>query len=115
MVAFALPVAALSRVVGADFGDPMVATRVEKITAALVAGLCIGLFFLIALHLAPSGPVLATTAVLALGSAMFSTVGQALWQQGGIVLWGLFVLLVEFQRENARRVGDLCSRDWRAE
>jgi len=105
MVAFALPVAALSRVVGGDFDHPMVAIRLEKVAAALVGAIGVGLFFLLALHLAPPTPALATTAVLAAGSAMFSTIGQGLWQHGGIIVWSLVVLLVEFRGEGRRSRG----------
>jgi hypothetical protein len=106
MVTFALPVAVLSRTVGAHFDDPRVRSRLEKLAAALVGALGIGLFFLAALHLAPPAPAWTATAILAAGSGMFSTVGQGLWQQGGIVVWSLVVLLVEFrEHRNPTRAG----------
>ena len=107
MVPFALPVALLSRVVGADFDQPMVANRLEKIAATLVGSLSIGLFFLIAVHLAPPGPALTMTAILASGSAMFSTIGQGLWQQGGIVFWSLLVLMIEFRGDGRPSKGGI--------
>ncbi len=41
---------------------------------------------------------MASTLLLAVGSALFSTCGQALWQQGGVIFWMLVVLFVEFRR-----------------
>jgi hypothetical protein len=97
MVVFALPVAALSRLVGAELDDPSVQMRLEKIAAALVGGLAVCLFFLLALHLVPPASALTSTAIVAVGSALFSTVGQGLWQHGGIIVWSLTVLLVEIR------------------
>jgi hypothetical protein len=101
MVAFALPAAAAARLLGANLDEPQVRTRLEKWTACWVAGLCLGLFFLLLLHLARPGPAWALTAILATGSALYSTVGQGLWQHGGAIFWGLLALLVEF-RHTAR-------------
>ena len=79
MVPLVLPVAAAARLVGADLDHPHVHDRLEKWTAASVAGLSLALFFLLALHLAPLQPAWITTMILGLGSVMFTTVGQALW------------------------------------
>jgi hypothetical protein len=97
MMQFAVPVLAVSRLVGAELHDLQVHCRLEKWTAAWVGGACLGLFFLIALHLVPPAESLVVTAVLATGSVMFSTVGQALWQHGGVIFWALTALLVEFR------------------
>jgi hypothetical protein len=96
MVQFALPVVALARLAGADAAGAKVQPRLEKWTAAWVAAAALGLFFLVALRLAGPLPALLTTLLLASGSVMFSTVGQALWQHGGVIFWSLAVLLVEF-------------------
>jgi hypothetical protein len=98
MVQFALPVAAVARCVGADLDNPRVLGRLEKWTAAWVAALALGLFFLLALHLTEPVPAALTTLFLAGGSAVFSTVGQGLWQHGGIIFWSLVLLLVEFRQ-----------------
>ncbi|HJT78472.1 MAG TPA: hypothetical protein VJ739_14810, partial [Gemmataceae bacterium] len=98
MVAFALPVAAAARCLGARLDDLTVRARLEKWTACWVCGGCLGLFFLLALHLAPPRPVWALTAILATGSVFSTTIGQLLWQHGGVIFWGLLALLIEFRR-----------------
>src|SRR5262249_59262564 len=87
MVPFVLPVAAAAHLCGADLDQPKVHDRLEKWTAAWLTALCLGLFFHLALQLAPPNPAWMTTVILATGSAMFTPVGQALWQHGG----GLFL------------------------
>jgi hypothetical protein len=99
MVPFVLPVAAAARLAGADLTCPKVHDRLEKWTAAWTAGLSLGLFFLLALHLAPLKPAWMATWMLATGSVMFTTVGQALWQHGGVIFWTLLAVLVEFRCE----------------
>jgi hypothetical protein len=107
MVLFALPVTATARLLHADLKDLSVHARLEKWTAAWVAAACLGLFFLLALHLAPPKPALAAALLLAVGSALFTTVGQALWQHGGVIFWGLLALWLEFreaQRSSRRGI-----------
>jgi len=101
MVPFAVPVTLTARLLQADLDQARVQARLEKWTAAWVTAACLGLFFLAALHLAGPVPSLLTTALLASGSVLFSTVGQGLWQHGGIIFWSLAALLVEFH--TARR------------
>jgi hypothetical protein len=96
MVPFALPVVACAQFAGADWRDLNVQLRVERWTASAVASIALTIFFLIALHLATPEGAWITTMLLATGSAMFSTVGQGLWQHGGVIVWGLAALLVEF-------------------
>jgi hypothetical protein len=103
IVPFALPIVALSRVVGAELGDSKVHFRLEKLGAVTVAGLSSGLFFLIALRLARPSAAAATTALLAVASGMFSTVGQGLWQHDGVIFWSLVALFVEFHHAGAER------------
>lgn len=97
MVPFALPIVATGRLLGADLDAPTIHERLEKLTAACVAAACLGLFFLLALHIVEVRAALTTTWLLAIGSVMFSTVGQALWQHGGVILWTEVLLLVEFR------------------
>jgi hypothetical protein len=97
MVVFALPTAAAARLAGADMSDGDVRLRLEKWTAACVAAGSLTLFFLLALHLGDRATALATTVLLGFGSAMYTTVGQALWQHGGVILWALLALLAEFR------------------
>jgi hypothetical protein len=99
MVALATPVVALARVAGADLASVPVQARLEKIVATLVEATSLGLFLLIAARLAPIPPAILATAILGLGSGMFSTVAQGAWQHGGIVLAMLSVLLAEVARE----------------
>jgi hypothetical protein len=97
MVVFAVPVVAASQLVGADFSQQPQRNRLEKLTAALVSALGLSLFFLLALHLAAPMPAWLTTMLLAVGSAIFSTCGQALWQHGGLVIWSLLIIWLEFR------------------
>jgi hypothetical protein len=98
MVPFGLPVAAAARLLGARLDDLTVRARLEKWAACWVSALCLGLFFLLALHLAPPRPAWALTAILATGSVFSTTVSQLLWQHGGVIFWSLFALLLEFRR-----------------
>lgn len=97
MVPFALPIVAAGWLLGADLDASTVHERLEKLTAAGVSAACLGLFFLLALHIVEASAALTTTWLLAIGSAMFSTVGQALWQHGGVIFWMEILLLVEFR------------------
>ena len=97
IVAFAVPVAAMARVCGADLDTFWVQLRLEKITAALLGSLCLGLFFLAACRVGPPSAATVATAMLAVASGMFSTVGTGLWQHGAVVFWILAVLLVELR------------------
>jgi hypothetical protein len=99
MVTFAAPVALLSRMVGGDLDNARTRERLEKWTASWVAAACLCLFFLLALHRVAPLPALIMTALLATGSALYSTVGQALWQHGGVIFFSLAALLLEFRQE----------------
>jgi hypothetical protein len=98
MVPFALPLVGLSWLAGGHLDDPSAHLRLEKLTASAVAAVSLGVFFILALHLVRPAPALATTAILAVSSGMFSTVGQNLWQHDGVIFWSLLVLLLEFRR-----------------
>ena len=99
MVPFAVVVAAISASFDANLDSVEVHRHLEKMTASIVSAASIGLFFLIALRLAPARSAWVSTAILAVSSGMFSTVSMGLWQHGGIILWSLIILLVEFRRE----------------
>jgi hypothetical protein len=96
MVPFALVAAGSAKLLDVDLDQPQILLRLEKITAAAVSALAVGLFFLTALCLAPARASWFASAILAVNSGMFSTVGMALWQHGGIILWTAAVVLVEF-------------------
>jgi hypothetical protein len=81
----------------ADVTEGDVRLRLEKWTAACVAAASLTLFFLLALHLANGATALVTTVLIGVGSAMYTTVGQALWQHGGVIFWALLALLAEFR------------------
>ena len=102
MVVFALPTAAAARLAEADMSDGAVRLRLEKWTAACVAAGSLVLFFLLALHLADGTTALITTVLIGFGSAMYTTVGQALWQHGGVIFWVLFTFLAEFRIARGR-------------
>jgi hypothetical protein len=97
MVVFALPYAALARLLGADLHRIRTHDHLEKAIASGLAAVCLGLFFLLALHVVDARTAWLTTLLLAVGSALCSTVAQALWQHGGVVFWLLLTLLVEFR------------------
>jgi hypothetical protein len=97
MVPFAVPVTAIARLTGADLYSPKVQKHLEKWVASWVAALSVGLFFLIALRLAPPAPAYVATILLASGSVLFSTCGQNLWQHDGIIFWSMLALWIEFQ------------------
>ncbi len=97
MFVFALPSATLARTLGADLLSGGVQDRMEKGVASWLAAACLGLFFLLALHLVDATSAVSMTLLLAMGSGLCSTVGQALWQHGGVLFWMLLALLVEFR------------------
>lgn len=99
MVPWALAVAEPARILGADFDRPVTHLRLEKTTAALVAAVALGLFFLVSSTLGDAAAAAVMTGLLATGSAVFTTVGLGLWQHGGVVVWLLVALLVEFRSE----------------
>jgi hypothetical protein len=98
MTAFALPVVAAGRLLGADPYDWRVAAVEEKLAATLTASAAAAMFFLIALHLVRAGPALAVTAVFGLGSGMACTVSQGLWHNSGVLFWFLAAALAEFRQ-----------------
>ena len=95
MLQFVLPVAAAARLAGADLGSRRVQARVEKWTSAWIAAASLAAFFLIALHLVRPAPAIAATFLFGVASPIFSVIGQALWQHGGVVLWSLIALFIE--------------------
>ncbi len=97
MFVFALPSAALARLLGADLLSGGVQDRMEKGVASWLAAVCLGLFFLLALHLVDAGSAAWMALFLATGSGLCSTVGQALWQHDGVLFWMLLALLIEFR------------------
>lgn len=107
MLPFAVFVSGLSSLCDANLDNVEVQRRLEKMTAAVVAACSIGLFFLIALRLAPPSPAWISTAILSVGSGMFTTASMGLWQHGGIIFWSLLVLLLEFSRTNRPSRWDL--------
>jgi hypothetical protein len=76
--------------------DPFSVLRLQKVTGSLVASICVGLWFLVALRLGDPTAAFVATAILATASGMFSTISMGLWQHGGVIVWSMLVLLVEF-------------------
>ncbi|HEY7329500.1 MAG TPA: hypothetical protein VH592_17815 [Gemmataceae bacterium] len=97
MFVFAVPSASLARLLGADLLSGGVQDRMEKGVASWLAAVCLGLFFLLALHLADATSAAWMALFLATGSGLCSTVGQALWQHGGVLFWMLVAFLIEFR------------------
>ena len=102
----AVPVALVSRLTGADLDSIKVHERLQKFTAVLLSATCLGLFFLVSLHLVPAAPAWITTVMLGTGSVMFTTISVGIWQHGGIILWSLAFLLAEFRQTFAARFHD---------
>jgi hypothetical protein len=94
---FALPSAVLARLLGARLNEINAQNHLEKGIASWLAAACLGLFFLLALHIVDARTAGVVTVLLAVGSALCSTVAQALWQHGGVIFWMLLCLLVEFR------------------
>lgn len=97
MCVFAVPQAAVARLLGADLTAGSVLDHLEKNVASYLAAACLGLFFLLALHLTDARSAGVMALLLALGSGLCSTIGQGLWQHGGVLFWMLAALLVEFR------------------
>jgi hypothetical protein len=110
MVPFAVPSVAIARLLHADFNDMGTITRIEKWTASWVAALALGLFFLIALHVVDPAPAAIMTLILATGSVVYTTIGQGLWQHGGVILWGLLVFLLELDTSDRIRLSALAAQ-----
>ncbi|MBV8487853.1 MAG: hypothetical protein JO161_06205 [Planctomycetaceae bacterium] len=105
MVPFALAVVAPAYLCGANLDSPQTLQHLEKVTAALVASLSLGLFFLTASCLGSAEAAGIVTVLLATGSGVFTIVGLGTWQHGGVIVWLLLALLVEFSSRSAA--------DWR--
>lgn len=99
MEVFAWPGVLIASALGADLMNDHVHLKIEKYSAAALAGCSLALFFLIALHFGSLSGAFAVTWLMATGSVFTSTLGMLLWQQGGIVFWMLLALLVEVRTE----------------
>ncbi len=97
MCVFAVPAAAVARLLGSDLTDGGVLDRLEKLVASWLSAACLGLFFLLALHLTDARSAGLMTLLLAIGSGLCTTMAQALWQHGGVLFWLLTALLIEFR------------------
>lgn len=97
MLAFALPIALLSKMVFGDLENASVQWRLQKWTAAWVAGLCVGIFFIIVLHFVSPQSSLMGVIFLSVGSVLLSTVSQGLWTQGGVIFGFLLAFLLELR------------------
>ena len=95
MTTFAIPVTAISQLLGAEWQRPGVPGRIEKWTGAWLAAASVGLFYLISLRLAPPVPATVCTALVGLASSVFSTASQDLSQHGGVVFWMLLLIWIE--------------------
>ncbi len=99
MEIFAWPGVLIAMATGQNLRDDHTLFLIEKLTASILCGLSLSLFFLIGLRIGSPEAAYATTWLLALGSVFTTTLGMLLWQQGGIVFWLLVVLLVEFSAQ----------------
>lgn len=95
MSAFAVPTAALALACGADVDSEPVLAALERLASATVAALVLVLFFRLAVQLAPPRTAVLAAWLLALGSALNSTIGQSLWQHGGVATGALAILVAE--------------------
>lgn len=78
----ALPVVAVSELVGGAPAEPLHRWRLEKIIAAMIAALTAAAVFLCLLRGCPPGPAVVLTIFFALGTQNWSIASQALWQHG---------------------------------
>ncbi len=97
MELFAWPGVLLADARGADLDADGVQVDIEQKTAAAVAALSLGLFFLTALHVGPPGAAFVTALLLATGSAYLTTLSQIPWHQTGVAFWISVVVFVEFR------------------
>ena len=97
MVPVAVLPCTVAVLLGLDVNDLVVHFRLEKLTSAVVGAICLTLFFLIGCCLSSVQSAAFVTFFLATGSAILTTVGIGLWQHGGVILWLLTALLVEFR------------------
>jgi hypothetical protein len=97
MELFAWPAVLVAALRGEDLSDDGVLLGIERQAAAAAGGLCVALFFLVALRIGPPPAAWLTAAFLATGSVVFSTLTQLLWQQTGVAIGVLVLLLVELR------------------
>jgi len=102
MTILAVPVVAVASISGADFEQRKTIDNLDRWTAACVAVFLVMLFFRVALRLAPPSAALFTTWLLAIGSGVYTTVAQSMWQHGGVAIGMLLLINVELD-ERARR------------
>jgi hypothetical protein len=95
MEVFAWPVVLSAKAMKIDLYDEWQQHWLERITAAVISAISLGLFFLTALHFGSPLGAYFTTLLLATGSVFASTLGMLLWQQAGIVFWSLIILCIE--------------------
>jgi hypothetical protein len=76
--------------------------RFEKLAAAAVAAVSVGVFLLCALEIASAWPAAVATAVYALGTSLWSTASQALWQHGPVNLLVLVMVYTLFRANRSR-------------
>jgi hypothetical protein len=77
--------------------------RFERLAAAAVAALSVALFLLCALEIASVWPAAVATAVYALGTSLWSTASQALWQHGPVNLLVLVMAYAFFRANRSRQ------------
>ncbi len=99
MEVFAWPGVLAASALGLDIRDDKLHLRIEKLSASVLTGVSLAMFFLIAMHFGSLAGAFTVTWLLATGSVFSSTLGMLLWQQGGTVFWMLLALLVEFRTQ----------------
>lgn len=106
MVLFQLPAAVLHKI---TFGVSSMHAqwRISKVMAGFIAAISALLFFYLALYWVPVPSALLGTVLFAFGSALFSTVGQGLWTQSGVVFFLLLFLVIE-KSQGSPILGGLC-------
>jgi hypothetical protein len=97
MEVFAWPLVLGADVIGLNLENDWNLLAIEEASAAVVGGMCVALFFLIALRIGSPAAAWVTAFMFATGSVVHSVLTQLLWQQTGVVFWMLVVLLVELR------------------
>lgn len=95
MTTFAIPVVAVSQLLGTNWHRSAVPGRIEKWTGAWLSAASLGLFYLICLRLVSPAPATVCAVLMGAASSLFSTTSQDLSQNGGVVFWTLLLLWIE--------------------
>jgi len=99
-VLIALPFVQVCRWLGGDLLDSAMRRRFEKVIASVVAAASALLMFCVFLRMSRPAAAVVLTIVYALGSQVWSTASQALWQHGPVALSVSAILMIEYHSKH---------------